>query len=85
MSLAPPFVAVAIVVGVLWVVGVAIAFPPLLRHFPRILCAGLVGSLVGQIVATQFDLADPLFGDAHLGAMSIGSLVVSSIVRRFSA
>ena len=81
----PAVLVVAIVLGALWITVIAVAFPPPLRLFPRILLAGIVGALAGQLLADRIALGDPLFGDAHLVAISAGSLIVSSIVRRFSA
>jgi hypothetical protein len=85
LSVIPPVAVVAIVLGLLVVSLVAVAFPPPFRSFPRILLAGVVGSLLGHLVAAQFNLGDPLYGDAHLAGIGAGSLLVSSIVRRFSA
>ena len=85
LSVIPPVAVLATVLGVLVVSIVAVAFPPSFRSFPRIVLAGVVGSLLGQLVAAQFNIGDPLFGDAHLAGIGAGSLLVSSIVRRFSA
>ncbi len=85
LGVVPPFVVVSIVVGALWVAIVAAALPAPFRLFPRILIAGIVGSLVGQLLAVQLNIGDPLLGDAHLLATSAGALLVSSVIRRFSA
>jgi hypothetical protein len=85
LSVIPPVLVVAVVLGALWVAVVSVALPPPLRVFPRILLAGIVGSVAGQLLAEQLDLGDPLFGDAHLLAISVGGLIASSVVRRFSA
>jgi hypothetical protein len=84
-SVIPPFVVVSTVLGAVLVSVVAVAFPPPFRIFPRILLAGIVGSLVGQLLAVQLNVADPLFGDAHLLGIGAGALLVSSVVRRLSA
>jgi hypothetical protein len=85
LDLVTPAIALTVVVGALWAAVGATAFPPPIRVFPRILIAAIIGSLAGQWLAEDLNVKDILIGDAHVVTISVGAVLVSSVVRRLSA
>ncbi len=74
-----------IALGALWAGIVAVAFPPPIDRFPRVLAGAVLGAALGQLVGGT--LAHPwlMVGDVHVVSTSLGSVLALGIVRRLAA
>jgi hypothetical protein len=73
-----------LLLGVIWTAVSSAVAPPSIRQVPLILPGAVAGAAIGQLVADAISLDDILLGDAHLGGITVGALLVIVVVRRLA-
>jgi uncharacterized membrane protein YeaQ/YmgE (transglycosylase-associated protein family) len=74
-----------VITGCFWASAYSAMIPPPFRAVFWVFVAGIIGAFVGQYGAETASVPDLMFGDTHLIAASIVSLLTVVVVRRLVA